>query len=115
MLYAGKQTVFGPKQGGGGSDSAAAISLNPEDVTPRATSQTQKDRYQMTDPKWSDSQRQRRKPWGPRWGEGLGEFKWAESGRMKTFWGQTESGRLKTFWGRTAVMIAGQWECTHCH
>lgn len=102
MLYAGKQTVFRPKQGGG-SDSAATVSSNPEDVMPRATSQTQKDRYQMTDPKWSDSQRQRGNPWVPRWGEGLGVFKWAESGRMKTFWGQT------------AVMIAGQWECTHCH
>ena len=51
----------------------------------------------------SDSERQRGNSWLPRWGEGLGVCKWAESGGMKALWR----------W--TAAMTAGQWECTYCH
>ena len=67
----------------------------------------QQARHKKTDTKWliqsGQILRDREESRGGQVGRGLGVFKWAESGGMKTLW------------GRTALMIAGQWECTHCH
>ena len=45
VLCAGGRVVFGPKRGGGSDTAATARAKNPEDLTPRATGQTQKDGY----------------------------------------------------------------------